>query len=272
MSALTNREYKELEKLERKKGFSKLNEHELKRIEQLKSKQSSDNNYVAKNPNEKYKLDWFHPTGKQVEYVNSINRYDTILVQGASGVGKSTTAIWKGLSMLGKQYKHIMFIKTANECGDDAIGYLTGNENEKLVAHFKNMKNVFLDFMSEEKLEIDIKKKNIIFDIPNFIQGGTFSSTFVIIDEAQNMSPLTLKLLLERFDDSCKVIVLGDCKQTYSIKKRKDGFTDLVSRVCNKTQEGVLFCVEPDWDYIELPPSENRRGKRSRRVTELYSN
>lgn len=29
-------------------------------------------------------------------------------------------------------------------------------------------------------------------------------------------------------------------------------------------------CVEPEWAYVELPPSENKRGKRSRRVTELY--
>lgn len=271
MSALTNREYKELQKLENKKGFSKLSDHELRRVEQLKSKQSSEVNYVAKNPNEKYRLDAITPIGKQQEYVNLIDKYDTILVQGSSGVGKSTIAVWKGLSMLGKQYKHVLFIKTPNEAGDDPIGFLTGNENEKLVAHFKNMKNIFLEFMSVEKLELDIKKGNIRFDIPNFMQGGTIKNTFVIYDESQNNSPNTMKLILERCDDSCKVLVLGDKKQTYSIKKRKDGFTDLVEKVCNTEDDGRLYCVEPDWAYIELPPSENRRGKRSRRITELYS-
>jgi len=271
MSGLNNREYKELQKLKRKAGFSELNSHEVRRVEQLESKQNQEETYTAKNPNDKYNLSWFHPLGKQQTYVNDMHRYDTVLVQGSSGVGKSTAAVWCGLSLLGKGFKRVMFIKTPNEVGDDAIGFLSGNENDKLVAHFKNMKNIFLDFMSESKLETDVKKRNIVFDIPNFIQGGTFSDTFAIIDEAQNMTPATLKLLLERFDDSCKVVVLGDCKQTYSVKKRKDGFTDLVNRVCEIDNAGRKYCVEKGWSYVELPPSENRRGKRSRRITELYS-
>ena len=265
---LNNKEWKELERLQRK---TKLNEHERRRKQVLETKQNTEiNNYVAKNPNDKYQLEWFKPSGKQSIVVDSIDEYDTVLVQGSSGCGKSTTAVWKGLSILGNQYNHIMFIKTPNESGDDAIGYLPSDVNNKLEPHFKAMKGVFLEFMNEAKLETDVKKGNIKFEIPNFIQGSTFSNTYAIIDEAQNMSPLTLKLLLERFDDSCKVVVLGDCMQTYSIKKRQDGFTDLVKRVCDTDENDKYYCVEPEWAYVELPPSENKRGKRSRRVTELY--
>ena len=62
----------------------------------------------------------------------------------------------------------------------------------------------------------------------------------------------------------------GDHKQSYSIKKRPDGFTDLVHRVTMVDDNGERYCVEPEWTYVELPTSENQRGKRSRRVTELY--
>ena len=265
---LNNREWKELERLKSKRN---LNAHEKKRKEVLETKQNTEiDNYVAKNPNDKYQLEWFSPTGLQSTLVDYIDCYDTVLVQGSSGVGKSTTAVWKGLTLLGKKYKHVLFIKTPNESGDDALGFLPSDVDNKLEPHFKAMKGVFLDFMTEAKLETDVKKGNIKFEIPNYIQGTTFSNTYAIIDESQNMSPYTIKLLLERFDDSCKVVVLGDCMQTYSIKKRQDGFTDLVKRVCDKDDNDKFYCVIPDWAYVELPPSENRRGKRSRLVTELY--
>ena len=271
--SLNNREYKEMEKLNRKKGLSGLGFNEEKRLLKLESIHNGKTSeaYSPKSPNQKYNLSWFHPQGKQQLYSNEIDSYDTVLVQGASGVGKSTLAIWKALGMLGKKYKHIMFIKTPSESGDDQIGYLSGDKNEKLEAHLKNMRKVFLDFMTIGQLESDEKNGNILFEIPNYIQGGTFSDTFAIIDESQNMSPSTIKLLLERFDDGSKVIVLGDFNQTYSIKKRQDGFTDLVGRVTEKDEvTGELYCIEPEWTYIELPTTENMRGKRSQRVTELY--
>lgn len=269
---LNNREFKELEKLKRKSEITKLSFADQKRLVKLEelSNNQKDQGYVPKSPNQKYNLSWFHPQGKQQLYSNEIDTYDTVLVQAPSGVGKSTLAIWKGLGMLGKKYKHIMFIKTPNESGDDQIGYLTGDAENKLLPHLKNMRNIFLDFMSAGQLETDEKNGNIKFEIPNYIQGGTFSNTYAILDESQNMSPSTLKLLLERFDDTCKVIVLGDCKQTYSIKKRVDGFTDLVKRVTEVDDNGDRYCVEPEWTYIELPTSDNMRGVRSRRVTELY--
>ena len=269
---LNNREVKEFERLKRKSEITKLSFADQKRLIKLEdiSNNSKDQGYVPKSPNQKYNLSWFHPQGKQQLYSNEIDSYDTVLVQAPSGCGKSSLAVWKGLGMLGKKYKHIMFIKTANESGDDAIGFLTGDADNKLLPHLKNMRNIFLDFMSVGQLESDEKNGNIKFEIPNYIQGGTFSDTYAIIDEAQNMSPHTIKLLLERFDDSCKVLVLGDHKQSYSIKKRPDGLTDLVHRVTMVDDNGERYCVEPEWTYVELPTSENQRGKRSRRVTELY--
>ncbi len=274
--SLSNRDWKELEKLRRKSEINQLTHSDNKRLIKLEEMYNQNHSavnaayYTPKNPNQKYNLSWLQPIGKQQLYANEIEKYDTVLVQGSSGVGKSTIAVWKALGMLGKKYKHVMFIKTPNESGDDQIGFLTGDSDNKLEPHLKNMRNIFLDFMSVGQLESDEKNGNIRFEIPNFIQGGTFSNTFAIIDESQNMSPSTMKLLLERFDDSCKVIVLGDHKQTYSIKKRQDGFTDLVNRVTDVDNTGVKYCVEPEWTYIELPPSENQRGVRSRRVTELY--
>ena len=132
------------------------------------------------------------------------------------------------------------------------------------------MRGVFLDFMNKGKLESDEKNGNIQFKIPNFLLGATISDAIVILDECQTYSPNTLKLLMERVDDSCKLLILGDSLQRYSVKKRDDGFTDLLKRVTDLDEKG-RYSVEPLFKYVELTTNENKRGAISKRVTEIYS-
>lgn len=229
--------------------------------------QQADVNYFK---NQKYSLDWFKPRGRQTEIVDAMDQYDWVVIQGSSGVGKTSTVVWKALSLLGNQYRKIVFVKNPTEAGDDQIGYLTGDAENKLQAHFDSIRGVFLDFMPKGKLDSDEKNGNIQFKIPNFMLGATVSNSLLILDECQTYSPSTLKLLMERVDDSCKLIILGDHNQCYSVKKRKDGLTDLVDRTT--TVDGMgRYSVEPLLKYIELPSSENQRGEISKRVTEIYS-
>lgn len=225
----------------------------------------------AKASNEKYNLAWFQPSARQQDIVDAIDQYDWVGVQAPSGCGKTTTVVWKALKLLGKDYRKIIFVKNPTEAGDDQIGFLTGNESSKLEPHFDSMRGVFLDFMNKGKLESDEKNGNIQFKIPNFLLGATLSDAIVILDECQTYSPNTLKLLMERVDDSCKLIILGDKLQRYSVKKRDDGFTDLLKRVTDVDEKG-RYSIEPLFKYVELTTSENKRGAISKRITELYSN
>lgn len=226
--------------------------------------------YVQRNSNEKYNLDWFKPVGRQREIVDAMDSYDWVAVQAPSGCGKTTTVVWKALNLLGKGYRKIVFVKNPTEAGDDQIGFLTGNAEDKLKAHFDSIRGVFLDFMNKGKLETDEKNGNIQFRIPNFLLGATLTDAIVILDEAQTYSPLTLKLLMERVDDSCKLIILGDKAQTYSVKRRDDGFTDFLNRVTDTDDKG-RYSIESLFQYVELSTNENQRGAISKRVTEIYS-
>ena len=64
--------------------------------------------------------------------------------------------------------------------------------------------------------------------------------------------------------------IVGDRAQQYSVKKRKDGFTDLIERLTGVDEQG-RYSTEPLFKYIELTSNENKRGAISKRVTELYS-
>ena len=247
---------------------------------QKEESKRNESSYQAKKGSQ-YSLNKFKLEGKHKEISESMYNMEATIIQGVSGVGKTTVVVQTALKMLGENngYDRIIFIKNPTESGDDKIGYLKGDENEKLQAHFESMRSVFLEFMSVGALESAEKNGNIEFLIPNFVQGRTFKNCIVIVDEAQNMSPPTLKLVMERSGDEAKLIVLGDKAQTYAVDKRADGFTDFVHRITNivtETDENGVdkqkrVSKEDLFHYIELDSSMNKRSPLSKRVTEIYA-
>lgn len=132
------------------------------------------------------------------------------------------------------------------------------------------MRSIFWQFMSKAKLELEEKRGRIRFDIPNFIAGETLSDSLVILDESQSFSPTTMKLLLERCGEGSTYAVLGDKSQTYSAKKRLDGFTDFVNKVTAVDDEGEVYSVEPLIGFVKLTAKDNVRSELSRRIVEIY--
>jgi predicted ribonuclease YlaK len=219
---------------------------------------------------EEYNLSWFKPAGKQPMIVQSMEERDLSLVDAPSGCGKSSTIIWKALQELSAgYYDSIVLIKNPTEVGDDIIGSLPGEAENKLEPHFTSMKGIFTDFMSPGKLDSDIKNRKIILNIPNYLLGSTFYNSLVIIDEAQTMSPNTIKLLVERCGEGSRVVIAGDSKQRYSVKKREDGFRDLINRVTGD-YHGQRESKFDNVGYIRMETNNNMRSSLSRFITEIY--
>jgi predicted ribonuclease YlaK len=218
-----------------------------------------------------YKLDWFHPAGDQLDIIDSIDRNDLTIVNGRSGTGKSTVALYKALQeyRVGN-FKKIYFVKSPTESGDDMLVYLSGDKNSKLEAHIHVTKNIFTQFITPNKLDNDMSNGNIVIDIPNFMLGATLDNCILIIDEAQMMSPSTVKLLIERAGLDTKVVIMGDSQQRYSVKKREDGFADLIRRTTFETHGRTLPNVDSPVGYVQLDSSNNQRSALSRFITELY--
>lgn len=258
---------------------NQLTHREKKQLEYAAKKQAdiiTHSSYQGKQGSN-YNLDKFQLTENQLLIEDSIYENVATIVQGSSGVGKTTVAVRTALQLLkgNNHYDKVRFIKNPTESGDDAIGFLTGDKDEKLEKHFEVMRRVFLRFMSAGTLECDEKNGKISFDIPNFIQGDTFENEVVIVDESQNMSPSTLKMVMERCGENTILIVLGDKLQTYAVNSRKDGFTDFISRITDvelgEDGKEIRYSKEPLFGYIELTTDDNKRSDLSKRITELYA-
>lgn len=220
--------------------------------------------------NTDWKLDWYEPHGRQIDIIDSIDGNDLTIVNAPSGCGKSSTVIYKALQDYRQNiFRKVMLIKTPVEAGEDQIGFLTGDKTQKLDAHMSSMKKLFQQFMSNNKLENDISNNNIILEIPNYLLGSTIDDTLILIEEAQTISPTTLKLCMERAGKNTKVVVVGDSKQRYSAKKRDDGFKDLIDKV-TYDNHGCRFSNYDNVGYVEMDSSHNMRSDLSRFITEIY--
>lgn len=219
---------------------------------------------------EVYDLKWFKPVLSQPLIVQSMEERDLTIVDSPSGTGKTSTVLWKALSELQSgYYSHIVLIKTPTEVGTDQIGFLPNSAEDKISVHMEAMKSIFLDFMSQGKLDTDIKNGKIILTIPNFVLGKTFYDSLIILEEAQTMNPETIKLLAERCGAGSRVVVVGDSKQRYSVKKREDGFRDLINRVTGD-YHGQRESKFDNVGYIRMETNNNMRSSLSRFITEIY--
>jgi len=217
-----------------------------------------------------WNMDWFEPAGQQNFVVDSFNQHTFTIVDAPSGCGKTSISLYLALqSIKSQEYNNIIFIKSPCETGDDQIGYLSGSESDKLLAHLQTTRYIFQEFMSKPKLEADEAAGRIRLTIPNFLLGSTFDYSVVIIDESQLMSPDTVKLLLERCGVGTKYLVLGDSRQRYAVKKREDGFKDFIERV-TYIQNDQRFAKYDHVGYVKMNTDENRRSEGSKFITKLY--
>lgn len=232
---------------------------------------NSDNVFSLQGSND-WKLHLFNPTERQNPIAQSMMDNYLTVINAPSGCGKTSVAVWRALSMYKQNvFKRVVFVKNPTEAGDDQIGFLSGDADEKLTRHFHETKRIFTNFISKGKMDSGEREGWLEFTIPNFLLGATIDEAIILIDEAQTMSPDTIKLLIERAGKDSHVVVMGDSRQRYSVKRRDDGFSDLIKRVTELNEDGERVSLFDIVGYVELTTEENQRSELSKLVTELYA-
>lgn len=172
---------------------------------------------------------------KQIYLMDSLldPELDVVFAIGIAGTGKTLLALCAGLhSVLNDRYKRLVVTRSPIPMGRD-IGYLPGGINEKLDPWLKpiydNMEFI-IHMMDKGKIEtkdeylsksqmhdatIDYLKSSKMLEIEalTYIRGRTLMDTFLVIDEAQNLSPHEIKTIITRAGVNSKLVFTGDLKQ-----------------------------------------------------------
>jgi phosphate starvation-inducible PhoH-like protein len=195
-------------------------------------------------------------TESQKTLGNIIKSNDLVFVEGSAGSGKSTGVLAEFVSTyLADNTKKIIVIRTPVEAGSDKIGFLPNGYDEKVAPHFEAAKDTLNMLLGKGKVECDMDHR-IFFKIPNYCLGQTFDNALVMIDEAQQLQPMIMKLLLERAGQNTKVVVVGDPSQLYVNDKARNGLTDAMDRFIG--QDGEPFYPLVDWFKFPIEDCKTR--------------
>ncbi len=156
---------------------------------------------------------------------------------GKAGTGKTLLAIAAGLKQTieEKQYKRVLVSRPVVPLGKD-IGYLPGAKNEKL-SHwmqplFDNLEFIISVYHKQNfKQPEQLISSNVIeLEALSYIRGRSLPSQYIVIDEAQNLSPHEVKTIVSRAGADAKVVLTGDPFQIDSpyLDANSNGLTYLV--------------------------------------------
>jgi PhoH-like ATPase len=184
---------------------------------------------------------------------------DFVTLLGTAGTGKTLLALAAGLTqtMDDNAYQEIIMTRETVPVGED-IGFLPGTEEEKMAPWMGALiDNLELLGKQEENTEWekDVTKNILMNKVKirslNFMRGRTFLYRYLIIDEAQNLTPKQIKTLITRAGPGTKIICIGNLAQ-------------IDTPYLTATSSGLTYVVDKfkSWDHgahITL-----KRGERSR--------
>lgn len=184
---------------------------------------------------------------------------DFVTLLGTAGTGKTLLALAAGLAqtMEQKRYREIVMTRVTVPVGED-IGFLPGTEEEKMTPWMGALLDN-LEVLAETEIggewgrqaTADLLARRIKIRSLNFMRGRTFLNRYIIIDEAQNLTPKQMKTLITRAGPGTKIVCLGNVTQidTPYLTETTSGLTYVVDRFKHWAHSGHVIL---------------RRGERSR--------
>ncbi|KAB2901587.1 MAG: PhoH family protein [Dokdonella sp.] len=184
---------------------------------------------------------------------------DFVTLLGTAGTGKTLLALAAGLAQVMDQqrYREIIMTRATVSVGED-IGFLPGTEEEKMTPWMGALTDNLEVLTNPQEggawgraATNDLLASRIKIRSMNFMRGRTFLSRYVIIDEAQNMTPKQMKTLVTRAGPGSKIVCLGNVEQ-------------IDTPYLTETTSGLTYAVDRFKDWQHSAHVTLRRGERSR--------
>ncbi len=167
----------------------------------------------------------------QTEYMAALARDEIIFALGPAGTGKTYLAVAQAVSQLiSGSVDRLILSRPAVEAGE-RLGFLPGDMKEKVDPYLRPLYDALYDMLPTEQVERRIASGEIEIAPIAFMRGRTLSDAFVILDEAQNTTPMQMKMFLTRFGMRSRMVVCGDPKQVDLPDASKSGLADAVSKL-----------------------------------------
>lgn len=223
-------------KLSRKKGsFSNKKRNNFNQRDD-NSDSPPENNYCSK-------IEFEPKTINQKNYFHSILKNDITIAIGPAGCGKTLVAICAALqNIMSKNptFEKLVIVRSVLEACDENIGFLSGDSDEKLMHLLLPIIDNLKVFLNDGQIELLIKRKQIEIIHLGHLRGRSLNNCVILCEEAQNLNPEKMLMILTRMGEDSKVIVSGDLGQSDLKSHEKNGLADAIERL--EGMENVAIC------------------------------
>jgi phosphate starvation-inducible PhoH-like protein len=150
---------------------------------------------------------------KQKEYINLLKTKQVVMAFGPAGTAKTyCPSVIAAEMFANKEIDNITIVRPYEGCGR-SVGLLPGGIQEKLLPVCQPVMDVLNKFLGRTTVEYALSHDKIRMQALEFVRGMTFDDSFVILDEAQNLDIPSVKALMTRIGENCKVVISGDINQ-----------------------------------------------------------
>jgi len=152
-------------------------------------------------------------TDAQKAYVRSLYENELAFGIGPAGTGKTYLAVAVAVNMyINGEVDRIILSRPAVEAGEK-LGYLPGDMKDKVDPYMQPLYDALNDFLPGKQTAKLIEEKRIEIAPLAFMRGRTLSRAFVVLDEAQNATPMQMKMFLTRLGEGSRMVITGDRTQ-----------------------------------------------------------
>ena len=162
----------------------------------------------------KTKKRYIYPrSATQAKYITEMMQNELVFGLGPAGTGKTYLAVALAVSMmLEGAVDKIILSRPAVEAGEN-LGFLPGDLKEKVDPYLRPLYDALYEMLPAEQVDKKLPLGEIEIAPLAFMRGRTLSNAFVILDEAQNTTPMQMKMFLTRLGENSRMVVNGDLSQ-----------------------------------------------------------
>ena len=182
----------------------------------------------------------------QAEYIRAMRDYEMVFGLGPAGTGKTFLAVAKAVSlMIEGQIDKIILSRPAVEAGEN-LGFLPGDLKEKIDPYLRPLYDALYDMLPRDVVDKKLELGEIEVAPLAFMRGRTLTNAMVILDEAQNTTPMQMKMFLTRMGENSRMVINGDLSQTDLPRGVQSGLADALDVLRNVKDIAVVTFTEKD--------------------------